>query len=69
METIMHTIRRTLAFCSLIAVVLAMTAGVASAQQLVDASEKGDVAFDVFAGMCILFVAIMFAIDRVRHRD
>jgi hypothetical protein len=39
------------------------------AQQLVNAGEKGDVAFDVFAGMCILFVMILFAVDKVRRRD
>jgi len=39
------------------------------AQQLVNAATKGDVAFDVFAAMCVLFVILLFAIDKVRKRQ
>lgn len=40
----------------------------ASAQQLVDASEDGDVAFILFALMCVVFVGGLFLMDRVRRR-
>ncbi|MCZ7529444.1 MAG: hypothetical protein M5U31_03345 [Acidimicrobiia bacterium] len=40
----------------------------ASAQQLVDASEDGDVAFILFAVMCFLFVGGLFLMDRVRRK-
>jgi len=64
----MRIARRSAAGLVVALLALLATAVPVSAQQLVDASEKGDVAFDVFAVMCILFVVIMFAIDRVRHR-
>jgi hypothetical protein len=38
------------------------------AQQLIDASGDGDLAFIAFAAMCFIFVAILFAIDVVRKR-
>jgi hypothetical protein len=38
------------------------------AQQLVDASHDGDVAFIAFAAMCFIFVGMLFAIDSVRKR-
>ena len=38
------------------------------AQQLIDASHDGDIAFDAFAVMCFLFVGLLFAIDKVRRR-
>jgi hypothetical protein len=38
------------------------------AQQLVDASHDGDVAFIAFAAMCFIFVGMLFAIDTVRKR-
>lgn len=38
------------------------------AQQLIDASHDGDVAFIAFAIMCILFVMFLFAMDKVRRR-
>lgn len=40
----------------------------ASAQQLVDASEDGDVAFILFTLMCVAFVGGLFLMDRVRRR-
>ncbi len=48
---------------------LLFTASPASAQQLIDASEDGDLAFAAFAFMCILFIGLLFAIDRVNKRD
>ncbi len=38
------------------------------AQQLIDASNEGDTAFIAFAIMCIIFVAFLFAMDKVRRR-
>lgn len=40
----------------------------ASAQQLVDASEDGDVAFILFCVMCFVFVGGLFLMDRVRRK-
>ena len=58
-----------------LAVLLAVVAGFltssaspASAQQLIDASHDGDIAFIAFAFMCFVFVGILFAIDKVRRR-
>lgn len=39
------------------------------AQQLIDASHDGDIAFIAFAFMCFLFVGMLFAIDKVRRRN
>lgn len=62
--------RRTLATTAAGFITLLATATPASAQQLIDASKDGDLAFAAFAVMCILFVGILFAIDRVRkHHD
>jgi hypothetical protein len=38
------------------------------AQQLIDASHDGDVAFIAFAAMCFIFVGMLFVIDSVRKR-
>jgi hypothetical protein len=38
------------------------------AQQLIDASHDGDLAFMAFAFMCFIFVGLLFAIDKVRRR-
>ena len=38
------------------------------AQQLIDASHDGDLAFMAFAFMCFVFVGLLFAIDKVRRR-
>lgn len=38
------------------------------AQQLIDASHDGDIAFIAFSIMCILFVGFLFAMDKVRRR-
>lgn len=38
------------------------------AQQVIDASHDGDLAFIAFAIMCILFVLFLFAMDKVRQR-
>lgn len=38
------------------------------AQQLIDASHDGDIAFIAFAFMCFVFVGMLFAIDKVRRR-
>jgi hypothetical protein len=64
-----HRTRLTFAGTTVAVLTLVAAATASGAQQLVDASEKGDVAFDIFAGMCILFVILLFAIDRVRGRD
>ena len=37
------------------------------AQQLIDASHDGDLAFIAFAFMCFVFVGLLFAIDKVRR--
>lgn len=47
---------------------VATFASPASAQQLVDASEDGDVAFILFAVMCFIFVGGLFLMDRVRRK-
>ena len=39
------------------------------AQQLIDASHDGDIAFMAFAFMCFVFVGLLFAIDKVRRRS
>ena len=39
-----------------------------TAQQLIDASHDGDVAFIAFAAMCFIFVGLLFVIDTVRKR-
>ena len=39
------------------------------AQQLIDGSHDGDMAFMAFAFMCFVFVGILFAIDKVRKRS
>ena len=38
------------------------------AQQLVDASTNGGLAFLMFAVMCMLFVASLFYMDHIRKR-
>ena len=38
------------------------------AQQLIDASHDGDLAFMAFAFMCFVFMGLLFAIDKVRRR-
>ncbi|HEV7864011.1 MAG TPA: hypothetical protein VGR20_14970 [Acidimicrobiia bacterium] len=38
------------------------------AQQLIDASHDGDLAFMAFAFMCMIFVGLLFAIDKVSKR-
>mgnify|MGYP001573686358 CR=1 FL=1 len=60
--------RKTLALTVTGFLTLLATATPASAQQLIDASEDGDLAFAAFAFMCIVFVGCLFAIDRVRKR-
>lgn len=45
------------------------TAQPASAQQLIDASKDGDLAFAAFAFMVLLFVGLLFTIDWVRKRS
>lgn len=50
-------------------IALLVTASPASAQQLIDASKDGDLAFAAFAFMCIVFIGLLFAIDRVNKRD
>ncbi len=47
----------------------AASAGPAAAQQLIDASHDGDIAFIAFAFMCFVFVGLLFAIDKVRRRN
>ena len=38
------------------------------AQQLIDASHDGDLAFIAFAFMCFVFVGLLFTMDKVRKR-
>lgn len=38
------------------------------AQQFVDSSVDGGGAFILFAGMCFLFVGVLFAVDKIRRR-
>ena len=38
------------------------------AQQLIDASHDGDLAFIAFAFMVFVFMGLLFAIDKVRKR-
>ena len=61
-------LRRLTALLSLVALSLVATAAPASAQQLIDASHDGDLAFIAFAFMCFVFVGLLFAMDKVRRR-
>lgn len=62
-----HLIRLAAAM-ALVAGGLTASATPASAQQLIDASHDGDVAFIAFAFMCFVFVGMLFAVDKVRRR-
>ena len=65
----MMQLRRLIALLATVALALAATASPASAQQLIDASHDGDLAFIAFAFMCFVFVGLLFAIDKVRRRS
>jgi hypothetical protein len=65
----MMQLRRLTALLATVALALAATASPASAQQLIDASHDGDLAFIAFAFMCFVFVGLLFAIDKVRRRS
>ena len=60
---------RAFAAVAILAGVQAASAGPATAQQLIDASHDGDIAFIAFAFMCFVFVGMLFAIDKVRRRN
>ncbi len=36
--------------------------------QLIDGSEDGALAFVAFAAMCMVFIGLLFAVDKVRQR-
>jgi hypothetical protein len=61
-------LRRVMTVMVLAALSLTVAAPPASAQQLIDASHDGDLAFIAFAFMCFVFVGLLFAIDKVRRR-
>ena len=64
-------------FRSLLAVVVLVMAFVVSfaspamaetKPQLIDGSEDGALAFVAFAAMCMVFIGLLFAVDKVRQR-
>jgi ABC-type Na+ efflux pump permease subunit len=61
-------LRRVTILTALCALSLMAAASPASAQQLIDASHDGDLAFIAFAFMCFVFVGLLFSIDKVRSR-
>jgi hypothetical protein len=61
-------LRRVTILMALAALSLVAAAPPASAQQLIDASHDGDLAFIAFAFMCFVFVGLLFTIDKVRRR-
>jgi hypothetical protein len=65
----MIRLRHLISPLALVASVVAAAASPASAQQLIDASHDGDLAFIAFAFMCFVFVGLLFAIDKVRRRS
>jgi ABC-type Na+ efflux pump permease subunit len=64
----MPHLRRVTTLAALVALSLVAGASPASAQQLIDASHDGDLAFMAFAFMVFVFVGLLFAIDKVRKR-
>ena len=64
----MSHLRRVLTLVVLAALSLVVAAAPASAQQLIDASHDGDLAFIAFAFMVFVFIGLLFAIDKVRRR-
>ena len=62
-----HLIRLAAALALVVGAMVSVAAP-ASAQQLIDASHDGDVAFIAFAFMCFVFVGMLFAVDKVRRR-
>ena len=64
----MPHLRRVMTVLALAALSLAVAAAPASAQQLIDASHDGDLAFIAFAFMVFVFIGLLFAIDKVRKR-
>lgn len=62
--------RRHIAFATALASVVALllSAGPAFAQQPVDATTQGGLAFVLFALTVFAFAAIIFSMDRVRRR-
>ena len=64
----MIRLRHLTTLLALAALAVAAAASPASAQQLIDASHDGDLAFIAFAFMCFVFVGLLFAIDKVRRR-
>ncbi len=65
----MIRLRHLTTLLALTALAVAAAASPASAQQLIDASHDGDLAFIAFAFMCFVFVGLLFAIDKVRRRS
>jgi hypothetical protein len=49
-------------------VAFASPASAETKPQLIDGSEDGALAFVAFAAMCMVFVALLFAVDKVRQK-
>lgn len=64
----MNRIRTALAYGLTATVTLLLLAGPAGAQQPVDATTEGGLAFVLFAVMVFIFTAIIFSMDRIRRR-
>ena len=61
-------VRRPLSVAALAALLLVAMAGPASAQQIVDSAHEGGRAFVGLSIMIFVFVAILFAFDKVRQK-
>ncbi len=64
----MTRIRTALAYGLTAMVMLLLLASPAAAQQPVDATTEGGLAFVLFALMVFVFTAIIFSMDRIRRR-
>ena len=62
------SVRTGIYVAALAALALAALATPASAQQLIDASTDGGLAFFFFAIMWFIFVATLFYMDRIRRK-
>ena len=69
----MRRTRTLLAIVGLALVALVTGAAPAGAQQIVDAGKQGDgsgaLAFVIFAACCMIIVAALFFMDRIRRRS
>ncbi len=64
----MNRIRTATAYGLTATVILLLLASPAGAQQPVDATTEGGLAFVLFAVMVFIFTAIIFSMDRIRRR-